>query len=105
VDDGGRHFLVYPFLFNLLTPAAAVTLNWENVAYDWVAARWAEKHCLLWSVGVVCFGVVCIESRHLYLKANIAAVSLSGGSKVGWVTAAIQTHRAALNGRATAYIQ
>jgi hypothetical protein len=40
VDDGGRHFLVYPFLFNLLQPAAAVTLNWENVAYDWLAARW-----------------------------------------------------------------
>lgn len=40
VDDGQRHFLIYPFLFNLLDSAAAITLNWENVSYDWVAARW-----------------------------------------------------------------
>jgi hypothetical protein len=40
VDDGQRHFLIYPLLFNLLDSAAAITLNWENVAYDWVAARW-----------------------------------------------------------------
>lgn len=39
VDDGRRHFLIYPFLFSMLDPSAAVTLNWENVAFDWVAAR------------------------------------------------------------------
>lgn len=39
VDDGRRHFLIYPFLFSVLDPSAPVTLNWENVAFDWVAAR------------------------------------------------------------------
>lgn len=39
VDDGRKHFLVYPFLFQLVDPAAQVTLNWENVGYDWVPPR------------------------------------------------------------------
>jgi len=39
VDDGRRHFLIYPFLFNLLDRSAAITLNWENVGFDWVPAR------------------------------------------------------------------
>jgi hypothetical protein len=39
VDDGRKHFLVHPFLFQLTDPAAAVILNWENEAYDWVAPR------------------------------------------------------------------
>ncbi|WIA12133.1 hypothetical protein OEZ85_012206 [Tetradesmus obliquus] len=37
VDDPGRkRFLVHPFLFQLTDEAAAVILNWENEAYDWV---------------------------------------------------------------------
>jgi hypothetical protein len=39
VDDGRKRFLVHPFLFQLTDAAAAVTLNWENEAYDWVAPR------------------------------------------------------------------
>lgn len=39
VDDERRHFLIYPFLFSLVDASATVTLNWENVAYDWVAPR------------------------------------------------------------------
>lgn len=39
VDDGRRRFLVYPFLFNLTDDEAVITLNWENVGFDWVAAR------------------------------------------------------------------
>jgi hypothetical protein len=39
VDDERRHFLVYPFLFNLVDLSATVTLNWENVAVEWVVAR------------------------------------------------------------------
>jgi hypothetical protein len=39
VDDERRHFLVYPFFFNLVDLSATVTLNWENVAFDWVVAR------------------------------------------------------------------
>lgn len=39
VDDERRHFLVYPFLFNLVDLSATVKLNWENVAYEWVVAR------------------------------------------------------------------
>uniref|UniRef100_A0A383WBQ4 Nudix hydrolase domain-containing protein n=1 Tax=Tetradesmus obliquus TaxID=3088 RepID=A0A383WBQ4_TETOB len=35
-DPGRRRFLVHPFLFQLTDEAAAVILNWENEAYDWV---------------------------------------------------------------------
>jgi hypothetical protein len=47
VDDGRKHFLVHPFLFQLTDPAAAVTLNWENEAYDWVAPRWVMPSQIL----------------------------------------------------------
>lgn len=47
VDDGRRHFLVYPFLFQLTDDAAQIKLNWENEAYDWVTARWDRPPLLL----------------------------------------------------------
>jgi hypothetical protein len=37
VVDGHRHFLVHPFLYDLVPGASdAVTLNWENTAHRWV---------------------------------------------------------------------
>jgi hypothetical protein len=51
VDDGRKRFLVHPFLFQLTDPAAAVTLNWENEAYDWVAPRWV---CCLFGSACKC---------------------------------------------------
>lgn len=45
VDDGGRRFLVHPFLFRARPSVGTLVprLNWENDDWSWVAPRWVRS--------------------------------------------------------------
>eukprot|EP00879_Flechtneria_rotunda_P003988 GHRR01004228.1.p1 GENE.GHRR01004228.1~~GHRR01004228.1.p1 ORF type:complete len:360 (+),score=125.10 GHRR01004228.1:765-1844(+) len=73
VDDKQGRFVVHPFLFHLMNPAATITLNWENDKYKWVIASAIAQlqHVPLLPETLDCLLLPSYMQQHVdYLKAD-----------------------------------